>query len=413
MRVPTPRRKAAVLEPSWLRLAVCLAAAVLISPSSAVAAAYYVDPAGSDANDGSAARPWRTIQRAANGVNPGDTVNVRPGDYPEYVITTRSGTASARIRFVSTVRWGARLRHAGTQWQVWYNRASYIDIEGFDISGSNGVHIGIRNGQTYDEVWHARIIGNHVHDIRAGDCTDFNGGSGINDTGRYNVIARNHVHHIGLLSDTGCNLTHGIYVAFAGGRVENNIVHNNQGCGLHLYHRPREVVVVNNVSFHNGVCGLVVGGAEEIATGMYVANNILYDNLNTGMYENSNTSANTFRNNLVFRNPTNTSILSSSSISGTIVKDPQFVDYRPDGTGDYRLRATSPAIDAGIGTNAPSVDYSGTARPQGAAHDIGAFELGDPPAAPTNLRIGSETHSPPAATRRREADDEAAGSRWG
>ena len=42
--------------------------------------------------------------------------------------------------------------------------------------------------------------------------------------------------------------------------------------------------------------------------------------------------------------------------------------------GDYRLAPGSEAIDAGTATGAPDHDYDGAPRPQGAAHDIGAYE---------------------------------------
>jgi CSLREA domain-containing protein len=45
--------------------------------------------------------------------------------------------------------------------------------------------------------------------------------------------------------------------------------------------------------------------------------------------------------------------------------------------GVYPLRVISPAIDAGTNTGCPPTDQFGTARPQGAACDIGAFEFFD------------------------------------
>src|SRR6185369_7061992 len=45
------------------------------SASAGTGGNYYVATNGSDSNDGSACRPWRTIQHAANVVNPGSTVN--------------------------------------------------------------------------------------------------------------------------------------------------------------------------------------------------------------------------------------------------------------------------------------------------------------------------------------------------
>jgi hypothetical protein len=61
---------------------------------------------------------------------------------------------------------------------------------------------------------------------------------------------------------------------------------------------------------------------------------------------------------------------------------------------DYQLAAGSPAVD--VGETLPGVphDRQGTARPQGAAYDIGAFErivTTGPPSAPQNLRIIKST----------------------
>ena len=54
---------------------------------------------------------------------------------------------------------------------------------------------------------------------------------------------------------------------------------------------------------------------------------------------------------------------------------PMFVDPAND---DFHLLFNSPAIDAGTNTGV-ATDYDGTARPQGAAYDIGAYEYTPPP----------------------------------
>jgi hypothetical protein len=52
----------------------------LLFPSSCRAAVYYVaGDTGSDSNAGSITAPWKTIQKAANTVVAGDTVNVKGG----------------------------------------------------------------------------------------------------------------------------------------------------------------------------------------------------------------------------------------------------------------------------------------------------------------------------------------------
>ena len=50
------------------------------------------------------------------------------------------------------------------------------------------------------------------------------------------------------------------------------------------------------------------------------------------------------------------------------------MNYTGDRYGDYHLQPGSPAIDRGSTAGAPTKDYDGVARPQGAGIDIGAFE---------------------------------------
>lgn len=55
------------------------------------------------------------------------------------------------------------------------------------------------------------------------------------------------------------------------------------------------------------------------------------------------------------------------------VEDPSVLFVAPD-RFDFRLRAMSPAIDAGSPRQAPRLDRDGTKRPRGKAVDIGAYE---------------------------------------
>jgi hypothetical protein len=65
------------------------------------AAIWYVDGTnGADSSNGlTPATALRTIQRAADSVNPGDTVLIQPGIYPEHVVVSRTGTAAQPITF--------------------------------------------------------------------------------------------------------------------------------------------------------------------------------------------------------------------------------------------------------------------------------------------------------------------------
>ena len=46
---------------------------------AAGAVSLYVDPSGSDSNDGSQGKPFQTIQAALDEATPGTTINVGPG----------------------------------------------------------------------------------------------------------------------------------------------------------------------------------------------------------------------------------------------------------------------------------------------------------------------------------------------
>lgn len=64
-------------------------------------AVYYVAPGGHNSNPGTAAQPWRTIQKAANTLAAGDTVYIRAGTYEEQVIPQNSGSAGQYITYAA------------------------------------------------------------------------------------------------------------------------------------------------------------------------------------------------------------------------------------------------------------------------------------------------------------------------
>ena len=68
---------------------------------------------------------------------------------------------------------------------------------------------------------------------------------------------------------------------------------------------------------------------------------------------------------------------------GNIDADPLWVDPSKN---DFHLTSASPAIDAGTNEGAPTVDFDGDARPQGAATDIGVDEYLEPTSC--DLQVG-------------------------
>ena len=346
---------------------------LILSAITASAATYYVAPSGGDSNSGAMASPWRTIQRAADAVSPGDVVQVAPGTYPETILSRRGGTATARIRFVSTTKWGAKIVSSTTGGgAAWQNEASYVDIEGFEVTGQAAY--GIRN----QKASYTRIVGNHVHDIPALNCVP---GGGLAEGGysavpmpSNNEYAGNLVHHIGPAPGT-CNQSHGIYLTLPYAKAYNNIVYNSAGRGIQLYHAITNAVVMNNTLFGSGD-GIVVNAdtsAGYYANDSLIANNICYRNVHNGIYSGGGFgTGNQITNNLVYGNGTNWGTLPHTN---DIVGDPGFVNATGSYfTGNYRLSSTSPGIDRGTTLNAPSSDFDSANRPGGSGPDVGAYE---------------------------------------
>ena len=190
---------------------------------------------------------------------------------------------------------------------------------------------------------------------------------------------------------------HGIYHVHSG-IIANNIVYNNRGLGISVWHEPHDLLVANNLAFNNGQSGILVGGQEGPAHRITVVNNIAMDNRGKGLKESGKNSAtNKFIKNVVFRNRKGNVSLSTATAQGTIVADPQFVNYQINGSGNYRLKSSSPALNAGLTLSQVRCDIQDHARPAGPAHDIGVYEssstassyctsaLGLP--APPNLRV--------------------------
>ena len=93
MNVPPNGKSRLKVNPGFLPIL------LLLFALSARAATYYVSTTGSDASPGSLAKPWRTIQKAANTLTPGDTALVRSGTYNERVTVGVSGTTNQYITF--------------------------------------------------------------------------------------------------------------------------------------------------------------------------------------------------------------------------------------------------------------------------------------------------------------------------
>lgn len=184
------------------------------------------------------------------------------------------------------------------------------------------------------------------------------------------IIRNSTVHDVGLLAPNqggGINEGEG-----SGHQIYNNVVYNNPSRGIILAFNPGPggsgTEIYNNTIYNNGEEGIYVSGAQS---GTIIRNNVShanqggnYTNLGSGTVEDHN------------------------SMNGS---DPEFIDAE---AGDFRLQPTSPLIDVAERLWVVSTDAGGTARPQGAGYDIGAYERPQGAASqaitPTNLRIISQ-----------------------
>lgn len=369
--------------------ALIVQAALVMAPAWALAADLYVSEGGSDSNAGTQSAPYATISKAASVAKAGTTVHVAPGTYTGNIRTNPSGTEAARIRYVSDKKWAAKIVGTGTEFH-WDNRGSYVDIVGFDISGSG-------RGGVVNYGSHTLMSYNHVHDLRvSGGCTG-SGGAGLDDADYASTdtdIIGNVVHDVGVPGS--CNTVQGIYKSNLRGRIMNNISYRNAAFGISLWHAANELQVINNTVFANGSAssggGIIIGRGDTgggVMTNTRVSNNIVYDNRRYSIVQYCNSgeacigTGNTVANNLIYANGQGIVMLAGAA-TGTIAADPLFVNYQPTmTTGDYHLQRTSPALDKGSSLLAPTIDIDGVARPQGAGYDIGAYEMANAVPQPT------------------------------
>jgi Right handed beta helix region/Protein of unknown function (DUF1565) len=119
--------------------------------------AFYVSPTGSDSATGTSAAPWRTIQKAADMLQAGQTAIVAAGNYGERVSIAHSGTSTGPITLQAADQANVHLLGfdlTGSNWK----------LSGFDIStrtnGREGYGIHVSGSAAYDT-----IQNNYIHEL--------------------------------------------------------------------------------------------------------------------------------------------------------------------------------------------------------------------------------------------------------
>jgi hypothetical protein len=377
---------------------VCLQCLYLLShANSLLAATYYVATTGDDANPGTQALPFRTIQRGADVVLPGDTVIVRNGVYTDpdplgdrvVVYVQRGGTSAEWITFKSENKWGAKIDGLSIAQHGFYlsGEASYVRVEGFEVMKMASLsNFGASAVTSYAS--NVEIVGNRLHHFGQ-ICSDTSFGfTGFFSTNTTNVtIEGNVIHDIGRLDpgESGCmpvtqayqNHDHGIYLEGVSNVViKNNVLYSNRnGWAIHLY--PEAIsnlrIINNTFAFPNPYREGHIILANPLSNSL-IENNIFYQPTTAAItyccgFSLSNVE---IRNNLTYGGTISASSPPGGTFSGNLDNtDPNFANVS---SNVFDLIAGSPAINAGLALAEAASDFDGVSRPQGSAYDIGAYE---------------------------------------
>ncbi len=423
--------------------------------AEATGGTYWVATTGSDTTgDGSYENPWRTINYAVNrkDLGAGDEVVVRPGVYEERVLFWNTGGSSeGQFTLRSEVPGAAQIRPTAEQMYPVIVRTDYVTVDGFDVQ-SNGVTAG---GIWVSEASHTVIRNNIVHDSGGGGIgthkaeftvidgntvygnatTHPNHGSGISileaanvskDTttegfrtiitnnvvyGNYTgpTVTENHTDGNGIIIDRLADNEGEKYLYPT--LIENNLVYENGGRGIHVWYSDyvtvRNNTVANNqwdtlatsswrgeLSNANGSHNTWVNNIAIVNTGTN-AQNYAIGNLAGGGETNENV---VWENNLTFNGTVGVASVRTAGGASAPSASENLLGVDPkitNGAGaDFTLLPNSPALNAGTSAFGLSpVDIDGETRTVGTV-DIGAYETDAAGTSATTPRrlVGSEGH---------------------
>ena len=158
-----------------------------------------------------------------------------------------------------------------------------------------------------------------------------------------------------------------------------NIAYNNN-IGFATGNGATDAKLYNNVSYDNHLYGILVYGNWGGSNDTKVYCNTVYQNVLYGIAVKNDAADTLVRNNISYGNGPDSSRniwleigASPRTVSShNYVKDPKFID---PASKDFRLQASSPAINEGTIIPEISIDIDRNTRPQGPSFDIGAYEF--------------------------------------
>jgi len=260
-------------------------------------ATFYVSTSGDDASAGTEAKPWRTVQHAADTARAGSTVNVRGGIYGERVSINVSGNASdGYITFRSypgetAVLDAGHLVPEGRSGVLTIHNKSYVRIEGLEIRNYRTAEhrlaplgISVMGAGSHIELLHNNV--HHIEQNFQGRDAPGRGGNGFgiavygtdaNTPISELVIDGNEVHHL----KTGSSESLVVNGNVTNFRITHNIVHDNNNIGIDVIgfertapnpavDQARDGVVSENLVYNITSRGNPAYGNVQDSDGIYV-----------------------------------------------------------------------------------------------------------------------------------------------
>jgi hypothetical protein len=368
------------------------------------AATFYVATTGSDGFPGTGTQPFRTIARGVSSLKVGDTLYIRAGTYSENIDSNKqtiptgtswtdapliaaypgetvilTGNINLAHSYIQYVRFERLVLNGGFQNIGVGNGAHHVKFA--DLEVKNGAHQCIQYAPGSHHIW---FTGGSVHDCGLAEPVT-NAGYAFYVSTDDNIIENTTVYNV----NSFCIHIYDSNLFPSRNIVRNTVLHH---CGAQkasssaiLLSRGDSNLAYNNIVYSTSGHGIMISSGSNVK----IYNNTLYGGAQTGVYVQSLSKNAEVRNNISYLNAT-TQILDQGSgtiVSKNLTSEPRFFNAT---ALDFRLQTSSPAIDGGETLTQVNNDVKGTPRPQGATHDIGAYEGGATSVSlspPKNLRV--------------------------
>ena len=362
--------------------ATVIAAAAAAGSPAAVSCDKVASTSGSDSAAGSAASPYRTPQKLADSLAPGQTGCLQGGLFEQDVKIAKGGTSGSPVTITSYP--GERATLKGRLRVT--DSANFVTVESLNLDGRDAANLPSPTVYGDDVVFRD----NDVTDHHTGIC--FLLGSDQFGRAQRVTIERNRIHDCGVLPAQ--NHHHGIYIeASDDARVLNNWIYDNADRGVQMFPDSQGSYIAGNV---------IDGNGQNVSYARESANNVVEHNVisnavlrwNIEDWELTGTG-NVARNNCVWTTRTDLynrqgGIMVSRDFTAAdnLVADPLFVDR---GAKDFSLRAGSPCAALLTGGGTPPPPQTGPGP--GPAPLPGPEPAPQP--GPTQPQPGPGTDSPP------------------